>query len=74
MPFNNDDKTGIVYVWIGSKSDPEEARLIQDIAEDMFNNVKIHILSFKNYKLILLFLFNFCFCYFSIFIVMKLMF
>ena len=39
VPFNNDDQTGIVYVWIGSKSDPEDARLIQEIAEEMFNNV-----------------------------------
>lgn len=39
MPFNNDDESGIVYVWIGSKSDPEEARLVEEIAEEMFNNV-----------------------------------
>lgn len=39
MPFNNDDGTGIVYAWIGSKSDPEDARLIGEIAEEMFNNV-----------------------------------
>lgn len=39
VPFNNDDETGIVYVWIGSKSDGEDARLIQEIAEEMFNNV-----------------------------------
>ncbi|OAD58387.1 Protein flightless-1 [Eufriesea mexicana] len=38
VPFNNDDETGIVYAWIGSKADGEEARLIQEIAEEMFNN------------------------------------
>ncbi|KOX75280.1 Protein flightless-1 [Melipona quadrifasciata] len=38
VPFNNDDETGIVYAWIGSKADSEEARLIQEIAEEMFNN------------------------------------
>ncbi|XP_033231107.1 protein flightless-1 isoform X1 [Belonocnema kinseyi] len=38
VPFNNDDETGIVYVWIGSKSDPEEARLVETTAEEMFNN------------------------------------
>ncbi|XP_060826795.1 protein flightless-1 isoform X1 [Bombus pascuorum] len=38
VPFNNDDETGIVYAWIGSKADIEEARLIQEIAEEMFNN------------------------------------
>lgn len=39
VPFNNDDKTGIVYAWIGSKADNDEARLIEEIAEEMFNNV-----------------------------------
>ncbi|KAH0563744.1 hypothetical protein KQX54_005520, partial [Cotesia glomerata] len=38
VPFTNDDKTGIVYVWIGSKSDPEEAHLIEEIAREMFKN------------------------------------
>ncbi|XP_043272595.1 protein flightless-1 [Venturia canescens] len=38
VPFNNDDETGIVYVWIGSKADGEDARLVQEIAEEMFNN------------------------------------
>ncbi|XP_011308907.1 protein flightless-1 [Fopius arisanus] len=37
VPFNNDEETGIVYVWLGAKSDPEEQRLVQDIAEEMFN-------------------------------------
>lgn len=41
VPFNNDDETGIVYAWIGSKADIEEARLIQEIAEEMFNNVRL---------------------------------
>lgn len=41
VPFNNDDETGIVYAWIGSKADGEEARLIQEIAEEMFNNVRL---------------------------------
>lgn len=40
VPFETDDdsESGIVYVWIGSKTTGEEARLIQEIAEDMFNN------------------------------------
>lgn len=39
MPFESSDNanSGIIYVWIGSKSTPEEAKLIQEIAED-FNN------------------------------------
>lgn len=47
VPFNNSDEgTGIVYAWIGSKSDPEDARLIGEIAEEMFNNVSCKSLLF----------------------------
>lgn len=40
VPFETEDEfeTGIVYVWIGAKSTPEEGKLIQEIAEEMFNN------------------------------------
>lgn len=40
VPFETDDEaqSGIVYVWIGSKAAPEESKLIQEIAEEMFNN------------------------------------
>lgn len=40
VPFETEDQSesGIVYVWIGSKSTSEEAKVIQEIAEDMFNN------------------------------------
>lgn len=40
VPFETEDQaeSGIVYVWIGSKACDEEAKLIQDIAEEMFNN------------------------------------
>lgn len=38
VPFEQEDEAGIVYVWIGSKADPDEARLIQEIAEEMFNS------------------------------------
>jgi hypothetical protein len=43
VPFDNEESSGIVYVWIGSKADPDEARLIQEIAEEMFNNVSISL-------------------------------
>ena len=39
VPFDNEQSSGIVYVWIGSKADPDEARLIEETAEEMFNNV-----------------------------------
>lgn len=40
MPFETEDdsQSGIVYVWIGSKACNEEAKLVQDIAEQMFNS------------------------------------
>ena len=37
VPFDPKDKSGIVYVWIGSKADPEEAR----VAEELVNNTKM---------------------------------
>lgn len=37
-----------MYVWIGSKADPDEARLIEEIAEEMFNNVSINSNSVSN--------------------------
>lgn len=47
VPFEQDEDSGIVYVWIGSKSDPDEARLVQEIAEDIFNSpwVTLQVLS-----------------------------
>jgi hypothetical protein len=42
VPFDNEESSGIVYVWIGSKVDPDEARLIVEIAEEMFNNVSMN--------------------------------
>ena len=40
VPFETEDnsESGIVYVWIGSKTTAEETRVIEEIAEDMFNN------------------------------------
>ncbi|CRL07521.1 CLUMA_CG020486, isoform A [Clunio marinus] len=40
VPFETDDdsESGIIYAWIGSKTTAEESRLIQEIAETMFNN------------------------------------
>jgi hypothetical protein len=36
VPFDSQDNRGIVYVWIGDKVNPEEARLAEEIADDMF--------------------------------------
>nr|XP_006817675.1 PREDICTED: protein flightless-1 homolog [Saccoglossus kowalevskii] len=35
VPFDNQEN-GIVYVWIGSKADPEEAKLAEEISRDLF--------------------------------------
>lgn len=35
---SNDTSSAIVYAWIGSKSDADSARLIEQIAEEKFNN------------------------------------
>ncbi|XP_067629207.1 protein flightless-1 isoform X7 [Eurosta solidaginis] len=49
VPFDTGDESqsGIVYVWLGSKSSPEECKLVQEIAEKMFNNplVSLQILN-----------------------------
>lgn len=34
----HDTSSAIVYAWIGANSDPDAARLIENIAEDKFNN------------------------------------
>ncbi|CAG9864201.1 unnamed protein product [Phyllotreta striolata] len=47
VPFEQEEDSGIVYVWIGSKADADEARLVQEIAEEMFNSpwVTLQVLS-----------------------------
>lgn len=36
-----DDTNGIVYLWVGSKTDPEDIKLAEEIADDMFNDASI---------------------------------
>ena len=36
MPFDSEDSQGIVYVWIGKRANAEEARLAEEIADDMY--------------------------------------
>ena len=47
VPFDKEDRSGIVYVWVGSKADPEEARIAEEIAREMYDGVrkKIHLTS-----------------------------
>ena len=37
VPFDAEDKRGIVYVWIGSKADPEEATVAEEIAYSLYD-------------------------------------
>ena len=37
VPFDPQDKSGIVYVWLGSKSDPDEAKIAEDIVRSSYN-------------------------------------
>lgn len=56
VPFEGSDNenSGIVYVWIGNKTAAEESKLIQEIAEDMFNNpwVSLQVSSEVHFHLI----------------------
>ena len=36
VPFNKDDTQGVAYVWIGNRADPEEGKLTEEIAEEMY--------------------------------------
>lgn len=40
VPFGGEEDSGIVYVWLGEKSDPEEARLTEEIADEMYDSEK----------------------------------
>ena len=37
VPFDAEDQRGIVYVWIGSKADPDEAAVAEDIAYSLYD-------------------------------------
>jgi len=36
VPFDSEDNQGIVYVWLGKRSNASEARIAEDIAEKMY--------------------------------------
>ncbi len=40
MPFDKEDRSGIVYVWVGNRADPEEARITEEIAREMYDGVR----------------------------------
>ena len=36
VPFDSADQNGIVYVWMGGRCNSEEARIAEELAEEMF--------------------------------------
>lgn len=53
VPFENADQTdatkGIVYVWIGKNSNPDEAKLAEEIAQNMYDvcNIQLNLNIFR---------------------------
>ena len=41
VPFDKEDTSGIVYVWVGDFADSEEARITEEIAREMYDGVRI---------------------------------
>lgn len=39
----SEESSGLAYVWIGSKADPEDAKLAEDIAMDMYPDESVNI-------------------------------
>jgi len=39
VPFDQEDANGIIYVWIGNNADPDEARITEEIAREMYDIV-----------------------------------
>jgi len=40
VPFDKEDRSGIVYVWVGNRADPDEARITEEIAREMYDGVR----------------------------------
>lgn len=57
MKFDQEDSTnGIVYLWVGSKADPEDIKLAEEISDDMFNDVNLNEkIFFSEYNKFLMF-------------------
>ncbi|XP_077979602.1 protein flightless-1 homolog isoform X2 [Glandiceps talaboti] len=43
VPFDNQEN-GIIYIWIGSKADEEEAKLTEEIARDLFETYSMQLI------------------------------
>ncbi|XP_041473939.1 protein flightless-1 homolog [Lytechinus variegatus] len=42
VPFDSQDSKGIVYTWIGSRSDADMARIAEELAYEMFDDMYSH--------------------------------
>lgn len=55
VKFDQEDTNGIVYLWVGSKADPEDIKLAEEIADDMFNDVNlINLNTIQNINIVFL--------------------
>lgn len=43
VPFDPQDKSGIVYIWLGSKSDPDDARIAEDLVKDLYDQERFSL-------------------------------
>jgi len=50
VKFDQEDTNGIVYLWVGSKTDPEDIKLAEEIADDMFNDASITKINNNRYS------------------------
>jgi len=49
VPFDKEDTSGIVYVWVGDLADSEEARITEEIAREMYDGVRIFCFIYLQY-------------------------
>lgn len=45
VPFESEDdtETGVVYLWLGSKANPDDVKLAEEITDEMFNSVSTSV-------------------------------
>nr|CAH0109694.1 unnamed protein product [Daphnia galeata] len=43
VPFDKEDRSGIVYVWVGNRADPDEARITEEIAREMYDGERFSL-------------------------------
>ena len=49
MPFDTEESSGVVYLWIGSNASPDDVRLAEEIGDEMFNSVSKEKYTYKRF-------------------------